>query len=120
MTKKIAPNEIFSQKSIKFSCACYPLSSCKILKEFLQLIQSYQYVPFSGPKWPICPEQKFFGTNHYYYFHLLVSPFYCAKFTKNSYSGSKVMRMCHFWAQNPPFAPNNFFVENSISISSNY
>ena len=82
MTKKIAPNEIFSQKSIKFSCACYPLSFCKILKEFLQLIQSYQYVPFSGPKWPICPEQKFFGTNHYYYFHLPIGPFHCAKFKK--------------------------------------
>ena len=85
-----------------------------------QKFQTYEDVPCLGPKWPICPEQKFFGTNHYYYFHLLVSPFYCAKFTKNSYSGSKVMRMCHFWAQNPPFAPNNFFVENSISISSNY
>ena len=82
MTKKIAPNEIFSQKSIKFSCACYPLSFCKILKEFLQLIQSYQYVPFSGPKWPICPEQKFFGTNHYYYFTVPIGPFYYAKFKK--------------------------------------
>ena len=108
MTKKIAPNELFSQKSIKFSCTCYPLSFCKILKEFVELIQSYQYVPFSVPKLPICPEQNFFGTNHYYYFHLLVGPFYCEKFTKNSYSGSKVMRMCHFWAQNAPFAPKNF------------
>ena len=37
-----------------------PLSYCKVLKEFLELIQSYQDVPFSGPKWPICPEKKFF------------------------------------------------------------
>ena len=31
-------------------------------KKFLELIQSYEDVPFSGQKWPpICPEQKFFG-----------------------------------------------------------
>ena len=39
-------------------------------------------MPFSGPKWPICPEQNFFGTNHYYYFHLPIGPFHCAKFKK--------------------------------------
>ena len=33
---------------------------------------------FSGQKWLICPEQTFFGTNHYYYFRLPTSP--CAKF----------------------------------------
>ena len=31
---------------------------------------------------PICPEQIFFGTNHYYYFHLPIGPFHCAKFKK--------------------------------------
>ena len=67
---------------IKFSCTYWPLSFCKILKKFLGLIQSYEDVPFSGPKWPICPEQNFFGTNHYYYFHLPIGPFHCAKFKK--------------------------------------
>ena len=33
-----------------------------------------------GPKWPICHEQFFWGTNHYYYFHLPTGPFHCAKF----------------------------------------
>ena len=56
---QIASNEIFSRKTIKFSCAYYRLSFCKILKELLELIQSYQNVPFSDPKWPICPEQIF-------------------------------------------------------------
>ena len=51
-------------------------------KKFLELIQSYEDVPFSGPKWPICHEQIFFGTNHYYYFHLTIGPFHCAKFKK--------------------------------------
>ena len=53
-----------------------------MLKEFFELIQSYQGVPFSVTKWPICPEQFFFGTNHYYYFHLPTGPFHCAKFKK--------------------------------------
>ena len=48
----------------------------QILKKFLEPILSYEDVPFSGPKWPICPEQFFFGTNHYYYFHLPAGPFF--------------------------------------------
>ena len=40
-------------------------------------------MPFSGPKWLICPEQIFFGINHGYYFHYLpIDPFDCAKFKK--------------------------------------
>ena len=31
------------------------------LKKFLQLIQSYEDVPFLGPKWFICPKQEIFG-----------------------------------------------------------
>ena len=30
------------------------------LKKFLQRIQSYEDVPFLGPKWSICPKQRFF------------------------------------------------------------
>ena len=30
-------------------------------KKFLEPIQSYEDMPFSGLKWPICPEQNFFG-----------------------------------------------------------
>ena len=54
----------------------------QISKKFLETIQSYEDVPFSGLKWPICPEKIFFGTNHYYYFHLPISPFHCTKFKK--------------------------------------
>ena len=56
---QIVPNEIFSRKTIKFSCTYQPLSFCKVLKEFLELIQSYQDGPFLDVKWPICPEQIF-------------------------------------------------------------
>ena len=34
-------------------------SLCKLLKEFLELNQSYQDVPFPGTKRPICPEHIF-------------------------------------------------------------
>ena len=67
-------NFFLKKQLIKFSCTYWPLSFCKILKKFLGLIQSYEDVPFSGPKWPICHEQNFFGTNHYYYFHLPTGP----------------------------------------------
>ena len=111
---EIAPNEIFSQKKKKKKKKVHvtisPFHSAKILKQFLKLIQSYEDVPFSGTKWHICPEQFFLGTNHYYYSHLPVGPFHCAKFTKTSYKQSKFVRMPHFWAQNGPFAPNSFFL----------
>ena len=63
-------------------------------------------MPFLGPKWSVLPEQNFVGTSHYYYFYIPISPFHCAKFKKSSYSGSRVMRMRHFWVENGPFAPN--------------
>ena len=72
----------------------------------------YEDVPFSAPKWPICHEKIFFGIDHYYYLNLSIGPFHSAKFKKNSYTGSRVMRMCHFWAKNGPLAPNKFFLEN--------
>ena len=54
---------------------------------------------------------KFFG-----YKPLLLSstywPFSLSKILKNSYSQSRVMRMHHLWAENGPFAPNKFFLEN--------
>ena len=50
---------------------------------------------------------KVFDTNQYYYFHLFVGPFHCAKFTKNSYSRSKVVRMPKM-----VHLPQTFFLEN--------
>ena len=39
----------------------WPFSLCKIKKKLLKQIQSYEVVPFLGPKWSICPKQIFFG-----------------------------------------------------------
>ena len=58
---------------------------------------------------------------HYYYFYLPTGLFHWAKFFKKSYSGSRVMRTCHFWVQNGPFAPNNDFFRKLLkSLSSTY
>ena len=106
---KLPQMNFFLQKQlIKFSCTYWPLSFCNIFKKFLGSIQSYEDVPFLGPKWP------FFDTNHYYYFHLPINTFHCAKFFKNSYSESRDMRMHHCWVPNGSFAPNNFFFLKKI------
>ena len=133
----------------------------KICKKILGANPELLDVPFSGPKWSICLEQFLFGTNHYYYFHLLISPFHCAKFKKilqriqsyvvapflgpkwfiwpiiffqkiintiliyllalhcaklkkNSSSGSRVIRIRNFWAQNGPFAQMRIFPDNLL------
>ena len=92
-------NQFFFLKKqlIKFSCTYWLLSFWKILKN------SFSY------------EQNFLGTNHYYYFHLPIGPFHCAKFKKNSYSRSRVMRMHNFWAQNGPFPQMIIFSENLLT-----
>ena len=118
-TKKIKlpqMNFFLEKQLIKFSCTYWPLSFCKILKKFLGLIQSYEDVPFSGPKWPICPEQIFFGTNHYYYFHLPIGPFYCANFFKILTVNPELWGCPIFWVQNGPFAQNKKFLEKKFNI----
>ena len=67
---------------------CWPFALCKIYKKFLQRIQSYE----DGPKM-VHLSLTIFLENYYHYY-----PFHCAKFQKNPSSGSRVMRMCNFWA----------------------
>ena len=64
-------------------------------------------------------------TNFFWYKPLLLLSstywlFSLYKILKNSCSRSRVMRMCHFWAQNGPFAPNKFFFFYFLSFSSTY
>ena len=60
------------------------------------------------------PQTKYFLENYQYHFHLSISSFYCVKFKNNSSSGSRVMRMLNFWAQNGPFAQMRIFSENLL------
>ena len=115
---KLLPQmNFFLEKQLTFSCTYWPLSFSKIFRKFFGRLQGYEGMSFSGPKWPICHEQNLFGTNHYYYFHLRIGPFHCAKFLKNSYSESRVMRVRHFSAQNVSFLPNKIFFEKKLLIS---
>ena len=97
------------------------LSHSTKLKEILEPIQSYEDVPFLGPKCPICPEQYFLVKTIIITFICLTALAIVQNLKKHSYSGSKVMRMHHFLVQNGSFAPNNFlFGKLLISLSSNY
>ena len=97
------------------SSTYWPFSLCKIQENFLQRIQNYEDVPFWGPKWSICLKQNFFWKKKLnIIFIYLLTPSKCTKFLKNSYSGSRVMRMCHFGGQNGPIAQMRIFFRKSV------
>ena len=51
---KLPQMTLFLEKQlIEFSCTYCPLSPCKFFKKVLEPIQSYEDVPFLGPKWPV-------------------------------------------------------------------
>ena len=58
--KKILRAELFWYKPLLLLSSTYwPFSLCKVLKKFLQRIQSYEDASFLGPKWFICSRQFF-------------------------------------------------------------
>ena len=73
-------------------------------------------MPFSGPKWCICPEQNFFGTNYYYYFHLAIRPFHCAKLKKIVTMDPELWGCTIFGPKMVPFASHEFFFLKIINI----
>ena len=102
-------NFFIKKKLIKFSCTYQPLSFCKILKKFLESIQSYEGMPFLSPKWPTCPEKNFFlAQTIIITFIYLLALFIVQNFKKFLQRIHRVMRMRHFWAQNGTFAPPPF------------
>ena len=62
------------------------------------------------------PQINFFWKNNQWNCHVPISPFHYPKFKKSSWGWSRVMRMCHFWAQNGPFVMNKNFLEKTIII----
>ena len=79
------------------------------LKKFLQRIQSYEDVPFLGPKWSICPKQIFFGK-------LLISfsstyqPLSLCKILKKFFQRIQSYEDVQFLGPKWPISPNeNFF-----------
>ena len=61
---------------------------------------------------PFAPNNFFLEI--YYHSHLPISFFHCVKSKKTSSSGSRVMRMCNFVAQNEPFPQMRMFSENLL------
>ena len=51
-------------------------------KKLLQQIQSYEYAPFLGPQWPICPKQIFFSKIINIILIYLLAPFIVQNFKK--------------------------------------
>ena len=43
-----------------------------------------------------------------------IAPFHSVIFLKNSYGQSRVIRMCHFRAQNGPFVMNKYFLVQTV------
>ena len=72
-------------------------------------------MPFSGPKWSICHEQFFFGTNHYHYFHLPIGPFHCAKLKKNLTVDPELWE-CVIFGPKMVHLPQTFFFWKIINI----
>ena len=78
---QIAPNKFFSQKTAN-KIFMY-LSAPFILQNFKKILRGDLELwgcAIFGPKMAHLPWPNCFGTNHYYYFHLPIGPFHCAKF----------------------------------------
>ena len=93
---------------IKFWCTYWLLSFCKIFKKCLRANPEFWGCAIFGPKMAHLSWTKFFWYKPLLL--LLLStywPFLQCKILKNSYSGSKVMRMRHFWGHIYP--KENYF-----------
>ena len=90
------------------------LFHCVIFKKILTADPELWWCTIFGPKMVHLPLTDFFWENYYYHSHLPISPFHCAKLKKNSSSGSRVMMMCSFWAQNGPFPQMRIFSKNLL------
>ena len=65
-----------------------------------------------GPKWSISLSKNFLVRTIGKNFHVPTGPFHWTKFKKNSYIGSRVVRIHYFWAQKSPICPSeNFFTK---------
>ena len=109
-------NFFLKKQLIKLSCTYWPFSFWKILKKFLGPIQSYEDVPFSGPKWPICREQFCLVQTIIINFIYLLALFIVQNLKKflqqiQSYKDAP------FLGQQWPFVMNKFFLVQTIIIT---
>ena len=110
---QIALNDFFSWKTTNkiFTYLLVPFI-LQNFKKFLDLIQSYEDVPFSDPKWTICAD--FFSTNHYYYLHIAIGTFHCAKCKKKILTANPELRGCVIFGPKMVHLPSIFFLKEII------
>ena len=110
---QITPNEFFllkiTNKIFMFLLAPFIL---QIKKRFLELMQSYEDVPFSGPKWSICPGENIFGASHCYSFHLPIGHFQCAIFQKILTADPELWRCAIFGPKMVHLPQTKIFLES--------
>ena len=101
------PTWIFSQKTTN-----------KIFMYLLApfILQFFKKILTADPEWSICPEQFFFGTNHYYCFHLPISPFHCAKLKKILPADPKLWG-CSIFGPKMTHLPKWVFFRKSVNES---
>ena len=100
-------NKIFLAQTIAITFIyLLPLFTVQNFKKLLQRIQSYDDAPFLGPKWSICPKQKFFWK--VIIILPVIAPFIVQNL-KKILPADPELRMRNFWAQNGPFPKMRFF-----------
>ena len=97
-----------------------PFSLCKILKKFLEQIQSYEHAPFLGPKWSICPTQLFFLEKINIIFIYLLTPFHCAKLKKKFLQWIHSYKDVPFLSPKWSICPNENFFRKPVNKSCSF
>ena len=82
--------------------------------KFLQRIQSYEDVPFWGPKWSICPKQKFFWKIIKIILIYLLASFIEQNFTKILPADPELRGCAIFGSKMADFPKLEFFSENLL------
>ena len=108
-------NKFFSVQTIIITFIyLLALFTVQNFKKLFQRIQSYEDAPFLGPNWSISHKQFFFCKIINIILIFLLAPFIVQNLKKKSSSGSRVMRMRNFWAQNGPIPQSRIFSENLL------
>ena len=110
---KLPQMNFFLEKQLKkFSYTYWSLSFCKILKKFLGLLQSYEDVPFSGPKW-LFVKSKIFWCKQLLLLSSTYWPFSLCKILKKLLQRIQSYEDASSLGPKSSFAPNKFFFENN-------
>ena len=108
-------NKIFLVQAISITFInLLALFTVQNLKNFLKRVQSYEDVPFLGPKWPIFPKQIFFLKIINIILIYLLAPF-IGQNLKKFFQRIQSYKDVQFLGPNWPISSNeNYFSENLL------